>query len=332
MRSWVCLALWGQLLFYGGNKPFDPIHVLRCIVRFSRSNVSMAFLNYHHLRYFHAIAREGSLTKAAEHLNLSQSALSVQLRSLEQSLGQPLFERKHKALVLTEAGRIALEYADSIFRSGEELTDLLQNRAKRRRSFLRVGAASNLSRNFQITFLRPLITREDVELIIHSGTLRELLAQLHAHTLDVVLSNTPVRSDAETGWHSHLLDEQPVSLVGHKTRGKKSFKFPEDLRTTPIVLPSLESSIRTAFDVLMDQTGIRPIIAAEVDDMAVLRLMARETNGVTLVPPVVVQDELASGALVERHRFPQIKETFYAITPSRRFPNPILRELMGKRR
>ena len=78
MRSWVCLALWGELLFYGGNKLFDPIHVLRCIVRFSISNVSMAFLNYHHLRYFHAIAREGSLTKAAEHLNLSQSALSAQ--------------------------------------------------------------------------------------------------------------------------------------------------------------------------------------------------------------------------------------------------------------
>lgn len=292
----------------------------------------MAFLNYHHLRYFRAIALEGSLTKAALHLKLSQSALSVQLRSLEQSLGQPLFERKHKSLVLTEAGRIALEYADTIFRSGEELADLLQNRAARSRRFLRVGAASNLSRNFQLSFLRPLIPRDDVELVIHSGTLRELTARLQAHTLDVVLSNAAVRRDPETGWHSHLLDEQPVSLVGHKTRGMKPFRFPEDLRTVPIVLPSLESSIRVAFDVLMDQTGIRPNIAAEVDDMAMLRLMARETKGVTLVPPVVVKDELESGLLVERHRFPQIKESFYAITPSRRFPNVILRELMTKKR
>ncbi len=291
----------------------------------------MAFLNYHHLRYFRAIAHEGSLTKAARHLKLSQSALSVQLRSLEENLGQPLFERKHKALVLTEAGRIALEYADSIFRNGEELTDLLQNRAKRSRSFLRVGAASNLSRNFQLTFLRPLISREDVELIIHSGTLRELLAGLQTHTLDVVLSNTPVRRDAETGWYSHLLDEQSVSLVGRRTRGMKPFHFPEDLRTTPIVLPSLESSIRAAFDVLLDQTGIRPNIAAEVDDMAMLRLMARETNGVTLVPPVVVRDELESGVLVERHRFPHIKESFYAILPSRRFPNQLLHELITRR-
>ena len=121
-----------------------------------------------------------------------------------------------------------------------------------------------------------------------------------------------------------------MSLVGHKKRGMKPFRFPADLRTVPIVLPSLESSLRTAFDVLMDQAGIRPIIAAEVDDMAMLRLMARETQGVTLVPPVVVKDELESGELVERHQFPQIKESFYAITPSRRFPNLILRELMMK--
>jgi LysR family transcriptional activator of nhaA len=290
----------------------------------------MAFLNYHHLRYFRAIATEGSLTRAAQHLKLSQSALSVQLRQLEENLGQPLFERKHKALVLTEAGRIALEYADSIFRSGEELTDLMRNGASRSRSFLRVGAVATLSRNFQFNFLRPLVSREDVELIIHSGSLRELLAQLQAHTLDVVLSNTPVRRDAETGWYSHLLDSQPVSLVGHKPRGRKAFQFPEDLKHTPIVLPSLESSVRVAFDVLMDRAGVRPIIAAEVDDMAMLRLMARETKGVTLVPPVVVSDELANGTLVERYRLTDIKESFYAITPSRRFPNPILRELMKR--
>lgn len=291
----------------------------------------MSFLNYHHLRYFRAIAHEGSLTRAARHLKLSQSALSVQLRTLESSLGHPLFERRSKSLALTEAGRIALEYADSIFRSGEELVDLLRHRTSRSRSLLRVGATSNLSRNFQMSFLRPLTTREDVELIVHSGSLRELLARLQTHTLDVVLSNTAMKRDAESSWHCHLLDEQPVGLVGRRRRGLKPFRFPEDLRTTPVVLPSLESSIRTSFDLLMDLCGIRPIIEAEVDDMAMLRLMARETDGVTLVPPVVVRDELEDGELVERHRFPEIKESFYAITQSRRFPNPLLRELMQAR-
>lgn len=288
----------------------------------------MAFLNYHHLRYFRAIATEGSLTRAAQRLNVSQSALSIQLRRLEKSLGQALFDRQHKSLVLTEAGHIALDYSESIFQSGEELMGILQNQAGGRRKLLRVGSVATLSRNFQFNFVRPLVARPDVELIIHSGSLRELLTQLQTHSLDLVLSNMPVRRDAETGWHSHLLDEQPVSLVGHRKRGQKPFRFPEDLKGVPLILPSLENSIRGAFDMLLDQAGIRPVIAAEIDDMAMLRLLARETDGLTLVPPVVVKEELANGELVERHRIPQIKETFYAITPSRRFPNPLVRDLV----
>jgi LysR family transcriptional activator of nhaA len=292
----------------------------------------MASLNYHHLRYFWAIASERSLTRAAERLHVSQSALSIQLRKLEDSLGQTLFERENKRLVLTEAGRIALDYAESIFKTGEELLGTLQHRRAGARQVLRVGAVATLSRNFQIELLRPLLDRPDLELVVRSGSLRELLGQLQAHTIDVVLANQPVRRDAETGWHSHLLDEQPVSLVGKRRRGQKRFDFPNDLRATPVLLPSLESDIRAAFDLLLDQAGIRPLIAAEVDDMAMLRLLAREAAGVTLVPRVVVQDELRDGRLVERHRIAQIKERFYAITPSRRFPNQAVRELVSRER
>ncbi len=290
----------------------------------------MAFLNFHHLRYFRAIAHEGSLTRAAGRMNISQSALSTQLRSLEESLGQPLFHRQHKTLVLTEAGRIALDYAESIFKSGEEMVGVLQNQASGQRQTLRVGGVSTLSRNFQMSLLRPLIGRGDVELVIRSGNLRDLLVQLRAHTLDLVLSNLPVRRDAETGWHSHLLDEQPVSLVGQRLPSRKKFRFPEDLRHTPLVLPSLDSNIRAAFDLMMEQLGIRPIIAAEVDDMAMLRLLAIEGAGLALVPPVVVRGELDKGTLVERHRITGLQESFYAITPSRQFPNPMLRDLLKK--
>ncbi len=291
----------------------------------------MATLNYHHLRYFWAIAHERSLTRAAERLHVSQSALSVQLRQIEERLGHPLFERGNRRLTLTEAGRIALDYADTIFRTGDELVSTLKGTAASGRAVLRVGAVATLSRNFQLEWLRPLLDRDDVEVVLRSGSLRELLSQLSAHTLDVVLSNSAVPRDAATPWHSHPVGEQPVSLVGRPVRGGRRLKFPEDLRTVPVVLPGAQSSMRAAFDLLLDQAGIRPKVLAEVDDMAMLRLMARECPGLTLVPPVVVQDELRQKILVERARIPEIRESFYAITPSRRFPNPLLRALMSPR-
>ena len=230
--------------------------------------------------------------------------------------------------MLTEVGRIALDYAETIFSTGEELLDTLRGQGSDSRRILRVGAISVLSRNFQLGLLRPLMGRSDVELVIRSGSMRELLAQLEAQTLDIVLSNMPVPRDAQTAWRSILLDEQAVSLVGRPARGQKRLRFPQDLRTIPVVLPSLGSSIRLAFDGIMEQAGIRPIVLAEVDDMAMLRLLARESDAVTLVPAVVVQDELESGALVERVRLRDVRERFYATVPTRRFPNPLLREIL----
>jgi LysR family transcriptional activator of nhaA len=290
----------------------------------------VAALNYHHLRYFRAIAHEGNLTRAAERLHVSPSSLSTQLRNLEEQLGQPLFERSHKRLVLTEAGRIALEHADAIFRTGDELLSTLQGRGAESRQVLRVGALATLSRNFQIGLLRTFIGRTDIELVVRSGSMRELLAQLDTLALDVVLSNQLPPADAETPRISRVLDEQPVSLVGKRTPRRKPFRFPEDLRDTPVLLPSLTSELRVAFDLVLAQAGIRPIIIAEVDDMAMLRLLARESPGVTLVPPVVVLDELKRGILVERCSLPQIRERFYAITRTRRFPNPLVRELLER--
>jgi LysR family transcriptional activator of nhaA len=126
------------------------------------------------------------------------------------------------------------------------------------------------------------------------------------------------------------LDEQSVSLIGKPEAVKAHFKFPDDLQFTPLLLPSMESEIRAAFNFLMEQANIRPFIAAEVDDMAMLRLLVRESNSLALVPPVVVRDELNSGMLVEHYCIPDILEHFYAITPSRRFPNSLLKELLAK--
>ncbi|EKV27254.1 Hydrogen peroxidase [Caenispirillum salinarum AK4] len=286
----------------------------------------MRHLNYHHLRYFWAIAHAGSLTQVAERMNVSQSALSVQLRKLEEQLGHPLFQREGRTLVLTEAGRIALDYADTIFSAGEDLVATLEGRGTQQ--VLRVGAITTLSRNFQLEFLRPLMGRRDVELVVRSGSMRDLMTQLEAHAVDMVLSNAPVAGDAQAPVKCHLLREQPVSLVGPDRPERTGFRFPEGLAEQPVLLPSLDSGLRTAFDQRMDLAGIHPVILAEVDDMAMLRLLARETDGLTLVPPVVVRDELAGGALVEWCRIPDIAERFYAVTRTRRFPNPLVRELL----
>ncbi len=289
----------------------------------------MSTLNYHHLRYFWAIAHERSLTRAAERLHVSPSALSIQLRQLEERLGQPLFDRKNRRIELTEAGRMTLEYADSIFRTGEELMSTLKGGARKGRAVLRVGAVATLSRNFQLGWLKPLLPRDDVELVLRSGSLRELLPQLAAHTLDVVLTNTAVPRDKATPWRVFKIGEQEASLVGRPHKGRRGFVFPDSLRDTPVVLPGPESSLRESFDTMMEQAGVRPVVAAEVDDMAMLRLMARETVGVALVPPVVVKDELERKVLVEWARVPGLKEAFYAVTASRRFANPLLKLLIS---
>jgi LysR family transcriptional activator of nhaA len=286
----------------------------------------MSALNYHHLHYFWAVAREGNLTRAAQRLHVSQSALSVQLKQLEGRLGHALFERRGRSLVLTEAGSIALNHADTIFRTGDELVATLAGGAARRREIVRVGAVSTLSRNFLHQWLKPLQGRDDVELVLRSGSQAELLGLLDAHALDVVLSNLAVETDAATPRHSQLLAEVPASLVGRRAR--KPMRFPDDLSSIPVALPSRQSAMRAAFDLILDRAGIVPHIAAEVDDMATLRLLARDFKGVTLVPPVVVRDELKSGALVERAKLPEIRERFYAITTRRRFPNPLLKPLL----
>ena len=206
----------------------------------------------------------------------------------------------------------------------------MQHRPSGGRQVLRVGAVATLSRNFQLEFLKPALRRADVEVVIRSGGLRELLMMLQAHQADVVLTNQPVRRDAETPWHCHLLAEQSVSLVGAPAWKKKRLKFPADFQDIPVILPTQESNTRAGFDRLLAAAGVRPRIMAEVDDMAMLRLLARESQALALVPPVVVRDEIARKQLVETHRIPSLRETFYAVTPSRRFPNPLVAELVGR--
>jgi len=290
----------------------------------------MARLNYHHLHYFWSVAKEGNLTRAAASLHVSQSALSTQIRQLEDQIGQPLFRREGRSLQLTEAGRVALGYAEAIFNTGSELMALLRDGVRRDRQVLRIGAVATLSRNFQENFIRPLLSRSDVELVLQSGSQDELLARLQLHALDLVLSNRRIHADAEHPWRCRRIARQPVSLVG-KPRGRgKAFRFPQELAEVPLLLPSRDNDIRAGFDLLCEQQGLRCQVLAEVDDMAMLRLLARDSDAVALLPTVVVRDELANGSLSEYCVVPDLHENFYAVTVSRHFEPPLLKALLKR--
>jgi LysR family transcriptional regulator, transcriptional activator of nhaA len=287
----------------------------------------MPQLNLHHLRLFRAVARVGTLTGAAQSMNLSQSAVSTQLRTLETALGHDLFERRGRGLVLTEAGRIALDHAETIFRTADDLMATLALAQGARRA-LRVGALSTLSRNFLIGCVTPLIGRDDVEVIIRSGTQADLMRGLQSLSLDVALTNLAPARDAASPFIVRALAEQPVSVVGYPKKVTGAESLSAVLSSEPLILPTPETALRAAFDGLIERLGIVPRIAAEADDMATLRLLVRGGAGLAILPPIVVRDELASGLLIERAQLHGITEHFLAVTLQRRFPNPLAAELM----
>ncbi|MCO5732152.1 LysR family transcriptional regulator [Rhizobium sp. SSA_523] len=292
----------------------------------------MSDLNYHHLRYFRAVAHDGNLTRTATRLNLSQSALSIQIKQLEERLGHALFERRGRQLYLTEVGRIALDHADAIFSAGDELVKTLKESGRTRRA-IRIGALATLSRNFQMEFLRPILGRADVDMILRSGSTSELLGALEALNLDIVLLNQAPRADAVTPFIAQHVYQQRVSLIGkalygETLHGKPGAGLSELLGAHPVILPTLESGVRAQFEALVARLGITPQIAAEVDDMAMMRLLAREGAGLAVLPPIVVKGELEAGSLVEFDVLPGVVESFYAVTVKRRFPNPLIRPLL----
>jgi LysR family transcriptional activator of nhaA len=155
------------------------------------------------------------------------------------------------------------------------------------------------------------------------------LQSLEELSLDVVLINQAPSRDALTRFVAHRLAEQPVSLIGTRARlGIKKEDLVQRLGSHPIILPTTDSSVKIGFDALVDRLGIRPQIVAEVEDMAMMRLLARQDIGLAVLPSIVVKDELDSGALVEANRLPGITENFYAVTMKRKFPNPLLRPLL----
>lgn len=290
----------------------------------------MRHLNFHHLHYFWVVAKEGHLTRAARQLNVSQSALSSQIRQLQEQLGHELFTREGRSLRLTEFGHVVLEYAESIFNLGSELLSLTESGELERMQRLRIGSVATLSRNFQDNFLRPVIGESEIRLVLRSASLEELLELLGIHKLDLILSNRAVVSDSSTGWRCQQIAEQSVCIVGPPGDTANAFRFPEDLVNAKLLLPGPSSDIRSQFDTRLSQMGIEISPYAEVDDMAMLRLLARDSGGLSVVPEVVVQDELKSGQLKKYCVLDGVVERFYAITAKRHLELLPLKKLLEK--
>ncbi|MDW6091188.1 LysR family transcriptional regulator [Vibrio rhizosphaerae] len=287
----------------------------------------MRNLNFHHLHYFWTVAKEGHLTRAAQKLNVSQSALSSQIKQLEGQLGHPLFHRQGRTLLLTDVGHLVLEYAESIFNLGSELLSMMESGEQHRVEQLRIGAVATLSRNFQENFLRPVIGRDNIKLALCSSNFDDLLEQLRVHKLDLILSNRPVASDSTTPWRCKLIAQQGVCLVGPNMPEFEALRFPQDLMRTKLLLPGPDSEIRTQFDLYCEQHGLSVTPYAEVDDMAMLRLLTRDAGAVAVIPEVVVQDEIQAGILKSYATLESVIESFYAITAKRHVELPILKKL-----
>lgn len=284
-------------------------------------------LNYHHLRYFREVAIEGHLGRAADRLNVAQSALSMQIKQLEDRLGFALFDRVARKLVLTEAGRIALDHADRIFTAGDELLATL-GQTSVTKTPLRVGALSTLSRNFQLQFLRPMLSDDSCSFWLKSGNTATLLNDLECLALDVVLMTQIPDTDMQTGFAAQRIAQQAVGIHGKPQRLAYS-SLKDLLSNEPLILPS-DSVIRTGFADLTARLGVMPQVVANVDDMAMVRLLAREGVGLAIAPSVVVADEITAGVLATSGFDLGIAEPFYAVTLPRKFPHPELARLLNR--
>ena len=286
-------------------------------------------LNFHHLFYFWRVAKLGHLTQASAELHTSQSAVSAQIRQLEERIGEDLFTREGRRLVLTNTGQLVLAYAENIFGLGQEMLGRLEGRSAGT-TRLRIGSVATLSRNYQENWIRPVLADPAIVLTLESGLLEGLLTRLVQHQLDVVLANETIPADPNRPLHCRFLGSQPISLVGPAHLWQSlSLRVPEDLDGLDIALPGPRHALRAQFDALCATANVNPRLRAEVDDMAMLRLIARDSGWLTLVPEVVVQDELRAGLLVTVGQPAALQEHFYAITTSHRHRIDVLEQLLA---
>ncbi len=294
----------------------------------------MDWLNYHHLLYFWTIAREGSLAKASAKLHLTHSTLSVQLRTLEEFLGGPLFERRGRALVLTELGTGVASYADDIFRTGAELVDMARGRTAPRRAILRVGVVGAIPKTVAYRLLEPALAIEGYGPIsVRQDNLERLLSDLAATRLHLVLSDLAPPEGSLVRVHGHLLGESDVLLYGTSALAAKYRPgFPASLDGAPLLLPSPGTSLRALLERWFTQHELRVKIEGEFDDAGTMRAFGAGGRGLFPVR-AALKTEVEEAHDVRRvGRLEGIRERYYAISPERRVRHPAMAALIESAR
>jgi len=282
------------------------------------------WLNYHHLLYFWRVAREGHLTRASRELHLTPQTVSAQVRALEEALGEPLFERKGRRLVLTETGRTVYGYAEEIFGLGRELLETVRGRPTGRPLVLTVGVADVMPKHVAHRILQAALeTGDPVRLVCREDRPDALLAALAVHELDVVLSDAPIPAGLGVRAFNHLLGETGVTFLAAPTlAGKHRRGFPDGMDGAPFLLPTGDAALRRSLDQWFSERRIRPRIVGEFQDSALLKVFGQAGQGIFVAPTVVADEVRLQHGVRVIGRTDEVVERFYAISPERRVRHP----------
>ena len=284
----------------------------------------MEFLNYHHLRYFWVVAKEGGLRKAAEKLHVSQPTISAQIAALEGGLGEKLFRRGGRALTLTEAGHRVLSYAEEIFSLGQELLQSVKQQPTARPVRFQIGIADSLPKLVGYEIIKPVFAlAQPVQAVCREGKADDLLAQLAAYRLDVVLADEPATSALNIKAFNHLLGECGVTFwAAPRLAARLKRKFPQSLDAAPALLPAANCALRRSLEKWFHTNGLRPRLVAEFDDTALMTVAAADGLGFMPMPAVVRRESVARYGFQAIGHAPQCRLQFYAISAERKLTHP----------
>jgi LysR family transcriptional activator of nhaA len=284
----------------------------------------MERFNYHHLLYFWVVARQGSIVRASQELNLAQPTISGQLRGLEEELGEKLFMRVGRSLALTETGRMVYRYADEIFTLGRELREALQGRVTDRPMRLTIGITDVLPKLVAYRLLEPALHLEEpVQLRCQEGKLEQLLAELAIYNLDVVLSDAPIGPFVKVRAFNHLLGECGISFFGAPALAATyRQQFPQSLQQAPLLAPTDNTVLRRNLDQWFDAQGLHPTIVGEFEDSALLKVFGQQGIGLFTAPSVIEAEVKRQYNVEVIGRVDAVKERFYAITVNRKLRHP----------